>query len=89
MAKSSGKGGGGKSHGKDVFVGPHKGDGKWQVKREGNERASVVKETQKAAIKIGREYARQEGSELVVQNRKGQIREKDSHGDESKKKDKD
>jgi hypothetical protein len=89
MAKSSGKGSGGKGHGKDVFAGPHKGDGKWQVKREGNERASVVTKTQKEAIDIGRGYARQEGSELVVQNRKGQIREKDSHGDESKKRDKD
>jgi hypothetical protein len=48
-----------------------------------------VTETQKEAIGIARDYARQEGSELVVHNRKGEIREKDSHGDESKKKDKD
>jgi len=29
-------------HGKDVTVGPQKGDDKWQVKRETNARASVV-----------------------------------------------
>jgi hypothetical protein len=42
MAKSSGKTGAAKSHDKDVFVGPHGGDGNWQVKREETrERASL------------------------------------------------
>ncbi len=82
MAKQGGSG-----RGRGVFVGPH-AEG-WQVKRSGNDRASVVKDTQAEAIKVARRYAQEDQTELVVQNRKGQIREKDSQGDESKKHDKD
>jgi len=65
-------------HGKDVTVAPHpKG---WSVTRRGNRRASVVTTTQKQAQDIGRRYARQEHSELIVKGRKGRIRAKDSHG---------
>jgi len=81
---ASGRAGG---RGQGVFVGPHGKE--WQVKRSGNARASVVTDTQAEAIKIARRYAQEDGTELVVQNRKGQIREKDSQGDESPAKDKD
>jgi hypothetical protein len=84
MAKQGGSASG---RGRGVFVGPH--DDGWQVKRSGKARASVVTETQAEAIKIARRYAQEDGTELVVQNRKGQIREKDSQGDESPAKDKD
>ncbi len=52
----------------------------WQVKGAGNERATRVVETQKEAIKIGREIATNQQSELVIHGRNGQIRDKDSYG---------
>ena len=76
---SKGKAGGGRgSHGKDVYVQPHP-DG-WQVKKAGNERASAVTATKKAAEQIGRDAARKEHSELVIKGEDGRIQQKDSHG---------
>lgn len=86
MAKSGSKGGGGGSksgggkHGKDVTVGPQKGGDGWSVKRQGNEKASRVTETKAEAVKIGREYAKQENSELIIKGADGRIQSKDSHG---------
>jgi len=65
--------------GKNVFVGPHPGGG-WQAKKAGNEKASAVGKTQAEMIERGRELAKGERSELVVQGRNGAIREKDSEG---------
>lgn len=67
--------------GKNQHVTPHP-DGGWQVKGEGNERATVRTETQKAAIDIAREIARNQNSELVIHRSNGQIRAKDSHGND-------
>lgn len=66
------------SKGKNQHVTKH-GDN-WQVKGAGNERATRIVETQKEAIKIGREIASNQHSELVIHGRNGQIRDKDSHG---------
>lgn len=67
------------SHGKDVTVGPHKGGDGWAVTRQGNSRASRVEDTKKAAVDIGRQYAREEHSELVIKGADGKIQSKDSH----------
>lgn len=67
--------------GKNQHVTPHPKGG-WQVKGEGNSRATARTSTQKEAIDIAREIARNEGSELVVHRPNGQIREKDSHGND-------
>jgi uncharacterized protein DUF2188 len=75
---SKGKGSAGAKHGKDVYVQPHP-EG-WQVKKQGNERASAVTETKKEAEKIGRDAARKEHSELVIKDLHGRIQDKDSHG---------
>ena len=73
--------------GKNVWVGPHpKG---WQVKQEGNKRASHIVPTQGEGIDKGRPIAEKNHSELVIQRPNGQIRDKDSHGNESPKRDKD
>lgn len=69
-----------RKHGKDVTVGPHKGDDKWEVRRRGNDRASVVMDTKSEAVKIGRGYARAEHSELIIKDERGRIQSKDSHG---------
>lgn len=73
--------------GKNVWVGPHP-EG-WQVKQEGNGRATRVVDTQREAINVGRPIAVKNGSELVIQRPNGQIRDKDSHGSESSTRDKD
>ncbi len=73
MAKSKSGGGG-----KNVHVGPHPQG--WQVKKEGNDRASAVTPTKKEAVAIGRDAAKKEGSELVIKGEDGRIQDKDSHG---------
>ncbi len=64
--------------GKNQHVLPHS-DG-WQVKGEGNGRATVVTNTKQQAVDRAREIARNQESELVVHNKNGQIGAKDSHG---------
>ncbi len=65
--------------GKNQHVVPHP-DGGWQVKGEGNSRATVKTDTQREAIDIARQISRNQGSELVIHRPNGQIRDKDSHG---------
>lgn len=67
--------------GKNQHITPHK-DGGWQVKGAGNSHATVRTDTQAEAIKIGREIARGQGSELVIHRPNGQIRAKDSYGND-------
>jgi len=69
--------------GSDVFVSPHP-EGGWQVKKAGATKAYRRFRTQKDAVKLGRAMAKKASSELVIQNTKGQIREKDSHGHDPK-----
>ncbi len=62
-------------------VTPHKNGG-WQVKGAGNTRATVRTETQADAIRIARDIATNKGSEVVIHGRNGQIREKNSYGND-------
>jgi len=54
----------------------------WQVKGAGNSRATVIVDTQREAISIGRDIAINQQSELVIHGRNGQIRNKDSYGND-------
>ena len=54
----------------------------WQVKGAGNKKATVVVKTQKEAIQIGKQIAQNKGSELIIHNRQGKIREKNSYGND-------
>ncbi len=65
---------------KTVHVTPH--DDGWQVKISGNKRASAVTDTQKDAIDIGRQRAKDIETELVIHGKGGQIRDKDSYGND-------
>lgn len=65
---------------KSVMVGPK--DGQWQVKTAGASRAAAVVSTQAEAIERGREIAKNNRSELIIQGRNGQIRAKDSEGND-------
>ena len=66
--------------GKNVHVIPRQGQ--WAVKKEGNQRATSIHSTQRDAIDTARETAKAEKSELVIHNRNGQIRNKNSYGND-------
>jgi hypothetical protein len=66
--------------GKPVHVVPQ-GD-RWAVKREGAQRASSLHDTQAEAEKQGRPLARADQTEFYLHGRDGQIREKDSYGND-------
>ncbi len=67
---------------KNQHVVPH---GKaWAVIGEGNEKKTKIVPTQIEAINIAREIAKNQQSELVIHNREGKIRDKDSFGNDPK-----
>ena len=59
------------------------GNGLWQVKGAGNSKATKLFQTQNEAIEYGREIAKNQKSELVIHNKHGQIRDKDSYGNDT------
>ena len=54
----------------------------WAVKGAGNDKATKIVETQKEAIEIAREIAINQQSELIIHRPNGQIRDKDSYGND-------
>jgi uncharacterized protein DUF2188 len=54
----------------------------WAIKEEGSDEAFQVHETQEAALTDARALAASRGVELVLHGEDGQIREKDSHGND-------
>jgi len=66
--------------GKNQHVVPHGDD--WAVKGEGNGRATSVHSTQQEAIQHAREIARNQQSELLIHGTNGQIRERNSYGND-------
>lgn len=52
----------------------------WAVKGEGSKKFTVITETQKDAITVAREIAKNNKSELVIHGKDGRIRDKDSYG---------
>jgi hypothetical protein len=63
-----------------------KGD-QWGVKIEGNQRSSSLHPTQRKAIKAATKVAKANKTSVVIHRPDGTIRDADSYGDESKKKD--
>lgn len=66
--------------GKNQHVTPH--DDGWQVKGEGNSKATSVTRTKQEAINTAREIAKNQGSELIIHGKDGKIQSKDSHGND-------
>ena len=63
---------------KNQHVVPHsKG---WAIKGAGNEKATSVHATQKAAISEARDIARNQGSEMLIHGANGRIRERNTYG---------
>lgn len=54
----------------------------WAVKGEGNKKNTKIVPTQKQAIDIARVIAKNQQSELVIHNKEGKIRDKDSFGND-------
>lgn len=65
---------------KNQHVTPHQ-EG-WQVKGAGNKRATAITDTQQQAIEIARQIAQNQKSEVVIHRPNGQIRDKDSYGND-------
>ena len=55
-------------------------DGKWQVKGEGNSKATAVYSTQREARAKAIDIAKKQQSEMVLHGKDGKIRERNSYG---------
>jgi len=65
---------------KNQHVVPH--NGKWGIKGEGNDKLTKIVDTQKKATEIAREIAKNQHAELIIHRPNGQIRDKDSFGND-------
>lgn len=65
---------------RNVWISPHP-DG-WAVQREKSERASRVVPTKEEASEIGRNIARNNEVELIIQRRDGTIQDRNSYGND-------
>ncbi len=54
----------------------------WAVRGEGNEKVTSVHPTQREAVEVAREIARNQQSELLIHGENGQIRERNSYGND-------
>ena len=66
--------------GKNQHVVPH--NDAWGVKGAGNTRITKTADTQKQAIDIAKEIAKNQKSEVVIHRPNGQIRDKNSYGND-------
>ncbi|HVT85387.1 MAG TPA: DUF2188 domain-containing protein [Chitinophagaceae bacterium] len=66
---------------KNQHVVPGKNGG-WNVKGEGNSKATTHTETKQEAIDKAREIAKNQRSELVIHGKDGKIQDKDSYGND-------
>ena len=66
--------------GRNQHVVPHDGD--WAVRGEGNQRVTSVHQTQAGAIDAARSIAQNQQAELLIHARNGQIRARDSYGND-------
>ena len=58
-----------------------KGDN-WAIRGAGNSKVTKVVSTQKEAIQIARTIAINQGSEMLIHGRNGQIRERNTYGND-------
>lgn len=66
---------------KNQHVTPNNNDG-WQVKGEGNTKATARTSTQAEAIKIATNIAKNQRSEMFIHGKNGRIRERSSYGND-------
>lgn len=68
------------SKGKNQHVVTH--DGSWAVRGEGNNKVTKIVDTQREAIQIAKQIAQNQESEMLIHGRNGQIRERNSYGND-------
>jgi hypothetical protein len=61
---------------------PH-GKNQWAVKGEGNSKNTHITRTQTEAIDFAKDIAKNQQSELFIHNRHGQIRERNTYGQDA------
>lgn len=66
--------------GKNQHVTPSRNG--WKVTGAGNSKATKICDTQKEAIGIAREIAKNQQSELIIHGKDGKIRDKNSYGND-------
>jgi hypothetical protein len=66
--------------GRNQHVVPH--DSTWGIKGQGNSRFTKLVTTQKQAIEIAREISINQRSELFIHGKNGQIRERNTYGND-------
>jgi hypothetical protein len=54
----------------------------WAVTGEGNSRATAIVPTQREAINIAKPIAQNQGGDVMIHGRNGQIRERNSYGND-------
>jgi hypothetical protein len=62
----------------NIWISPRGSD--WAVKKGGAEKALKVTDTKQDAIEKGKDLAKKEGVDLIIQGRDGKIQSKDSYG---------
>lgn len=67
--------------GKNQHVVPNQSKG-WRVIGEGNTKATKVTKTQAEAIRVARDIAKKQESELIIHGKDNKIREKNSYGND-------
>lgn len=65
---------------KNQHVVPH--NNQWAVKGAGNTKATRVVDTQKEAIDIAKQIAKNQHTELLIHRPDGRIRDKESYGND-------
>lgn len=55
---------------------------KWSVKGAGNKKSTKTVDTQKEAIEIAKQIAKNQKTEVVIHGKNGKIRDKDSYGND-------
>jgi uncharacterized protein YdaT len=66
--------------GKNQHVVPH--EGSWAVRGANNSKVTKIFDTQREAIEMAREIAINQQSEVVIHRPNGQIRDKNSYGND-------
>lgn len=65
---------------KNIHVVPH--DKNWAVRSEGSEKVSKVTTTQKEAIEIAKQQAKNNSGEVFIHGTDGKIRERNTYGED-------
>jgi hypothetical protein len=65
---------------KNNFYTQLRADGKWESKREGADRASIITDTQAEAWDYSKQHAKEEKGEAILKNCHGEIRDRSTYG---------